>query len=170
MDDTTFRRDSLPHVRDRTVPTSHRNADTGELATGDDVFLAAANPKFDSGGAGMYTTAADHAKLLQALLRSLAGSEGALLAKETVEEMFRPQLTAIQKQWLKFMTGLFSDILAPEFEKGTPLDHGISGVINMEDEPGKRRKGSMMWSGICNGHWVSGQPVSWYLPSNLARN
>ncbi|ROV87587.1 hypothetical protein VMCG_10612 [Cytospora schulzeri] len=154
MNNTGFRRDTLPHVRERTVPTSHRNADTGELVvSGDEPFSAPANPKIHSGGAGLHTTAVDHAKLLQALLQSLAGGDGALLKKETAEEMFRPQLTDVQKQWLKFVTDLFHEGFLSDFQKGMPVDHGISGVINMEDEPGKRRKGSMMWAGMYNGHW-----------------
>ncbi|ROW02556.1 hypothetical protein VPNG_07844 [Cytospora leucostoma] len=155
MTDTSFRRGSLPHVRDRTVPTSWRDAGTGELAAGESFDPAPVNSEIDSGGAGLYTTAADHAKLLQALLRSLAGDVGALLKKETVGEMFRPQLTDVQKGWVDFLMGLFKDGYVPDFKKdtGMPLDYGISGVINLEDEPGKRRKGSMKWSGYCNGHW-----------------
>lgn len=160
MGDSTFRRDALPHVRDRTVPSSRRDPGTGELAAGEDPFPALADGDVEGGGAGLYTTAADYAKLLQALLGSLAGGgEGALLRKATVEEMVRPQLTGEQRRWLKFLTDLFHDGLAPDFSKGTPLDHGISGVINMEDEPGKRKKGSMMWAGLCNGHWFI-DPVS----------
>lgn len=162
MDDTGFRRDTLdPRVRDRTVPTSRRDAETGELVSGDESFSAPASPRVYSGGAGLHTTAADHAKLLQALLKSLAGDEGALLWKETVGEMFRPQLTGVQKQWLEFITGMFREGFVSEFQEGMPVDHGISGVINMEDEPGKRRKGSMMWSGVYNGHWVSGELPAW---------
>lgn len=156
MGDSAFRRDELPHVRDRTVPSSRRDAATGELAAGEDPFPALAEGDVESGGAGLYTTAADYAKLLRALLGSLAGGgggEGALLERATVEEMVRPQLTEEQGRWLKFLTGLFHDGLVPDFGEGMPLDHGISGVINMADEPGKRRKGSMMWAGLCNGHW-----------------
>lgn len=156
MTDSAFRRDALPHVRDRTVPTSWRDAGTGELAAGESFDPAPARHEFDSGGAGLYTTAADHARLLQALLRSLAGGDGALLKKETVEEMFRPQLTDVQKGWMNFLMGLLKDGHVPDFKKGMPLDYGISGVINLEDEPGKRRKGSMKWSGYVNGNWVSG--------------
>lgn len=153
MSDTTFHRDSLPHVKERHVPCAYRIPGTGELHSG--VYPIPTDPPVDSGGAGLYTTAADHAKVLQALLRASAGEEGALLKRETVDEMFRPQLTDIQKTWLKFLTGMFHEGMAPDFEPGMPLDHGISGVINLEDEPGKRRKGSMMWAGMCNGHWVS---------------
>ena len=159
MGDSTFWRDALPHVRDRTVPTSRRDASTGELAAGEDPFPALADGDVESGGAGLYTTAADYAKLLQALLRSLAGGEGALLGRAAVEEMVRPQLTGEQRRWLKFLTDLYHDGMVPDFGKGMPLDHGISGVINMEDEPGKRKKGSLMWAGLCNGHWFI-DPVS----------
>lgn len=155
MRDTGFRRGALPHVQDRTVPTSYRDADTGELSAGDEDFSVPANPEIDSGGAGLYTTAVDFAKVLQTLLQSLAGSDNALLKKETVEEMFRPQLAGVQKEWFNFVTDLFRIGFIPDFEKDAPLDHGISGVINLKDEPGKRRKGSMKWSGVYNGHWVS---------------
>lgn len=100
----------------------------------------------------MYTTAADHAKVLQALLKA-TGKDG-LVKKQTVEEMLRPQLTDIQKGMLKTITDAFHDAMTPEFEAGMPLDHGISGIINLQDAPGKRRKGSMMWLGMANGHWV----------------
>lgn len=159
MGDSTFRRDALPHVRGRTVPTSRRDAGTGELAAGEDPFPALADGDVEGGGAGLYTTAADYAKLLRALLRSLAGGEGALLKRATVEEMVRPQLTEEQGRWLKFLTDLYHDGMVPDFSKGMPLDHGISGVINLEDEPGKRKKGSLMWAGLCNGHWFI-DPVS----------
>ncbi|KAK8062478.1 esterase [Apiospora hydei] len=33
------------------------------------------------------------------------------------------------------------------------LDHGLGGVINLDDLPGKRRAGSMTWSGMSNGRW-----------------
>lgn len=153
MNDTAFRRDALPHVQDRLVPTAYRDAETGQLASGDH-FLPV-EFEVESGGGGLYTTAADYARLLRALLRSSSGGDGALLRKETVDEMFRPQLTDVQRSWLKFLTDLFHDGLSPDFEPGMPLDHGLSGVINMEDSAGKRKKGSMMWAGMCNGHWVS---------------
>lgn len=153
MNDTTFRPDALPHIQGRLVPTAHRDAKTGELASGERPSVR--EGAVDSGGAGLYSTAADYAKLLHSLLASLAGQDDALLERETVEDMLRPQLTSIQSCELKFLTDLFHDGMASDFEPGMPLDHGISGVVNLEDAPGKRRKGSMMWGGMANGHWVS---------------
>lgn len=174
MHDTSFRRDdSLPphnagvrpgrRRRRLLVPTAYRDADTGELTSGDHPLPA--EVQVESGGAGLYTTAADYARLLQALLKASdpssedhpgkGGDDVLLLRKESVDEMFKPQLTDVQRSWLTFLTGLFHLGMAPDFEPGMPLDHGISGVINLHDSPGKRRKGSMMWAGLCNGHWVS---------------
>lgn len=150
MRDTSFAWESL--AGDRLVPTAYRDPETGELATG--ARPDSTDGKVHGGGAGLYTTAADYARLLQALLLS-SGGHGGVLRKDTVDEMFRPQLTDVQKGWLKFITDLFHGGMMADFEKGMPLDYGISGAINMEDSAGKRRKGSMMWAGLCNGHWVS---------------
>lgn len=155
MNDTTWRGHPLPHVgKDRIVPTAYRNAETGELASGPEPF-AGPWDKVHGGGAGLCTTATDYAKLLQSLLKSLSGDNSAVLGKTTVDEMFRPQLSKRQSQWLKFITSLFQSGMASDFAPGMLLDHGISGVINLEDSAGKRRKGSMMWAGVCNSHWVS---------------
>ncbi|CAN8104362.1 unnamed protein product [Discula destructiva] len=150
MRSTTFNPDALPHIQDCLVPTASRDAGTGELISGD--RPSTQEGTVNSGGAGLYTTAADFSKLLQSFLVSLAGQAG-LLKQETVEEMLRPQLVDVQSRELNFLADLFHDGMAPDFEPGMPLNHGISGVINLEDAPAKRKKGSMMWGGLCNGHW-----------------
>ena len=157
MEDTTFYRGSFGQkVANRTAPCSMRNLLTGELYNAPTPYPA--HPPVLSAGGGLYMTAADHAKLLQSLLKSSAG-EGGVLKEDTVHEMFRPQLKPSQKAVLKMVTDMFHDAMVYEFSPGMPLDHGISGIINMADEPGKRRKGSMMWQGMCNGHWVSVVPT-----------
>lgn len=111
-------------------------------------------PDLLSLGSGLYMNARDHAKVLQDLLKSSSG-EGEILRKESVDEMFRPQLKDSQRAVLKAITDMYHDNMVPEFPKDMPLDHGISGIINLEDTLGKRRKGSMMWHGMANGKWVS---------------
>lgn len=138
------------------MPSYRRDAETGDLRPGEDPFPPLRDGDVESGGAGLYTTAWDFVGLLQSLLQSLSSvdkEEGAILRMATVEEMFRPRLTDEQGRWLKFLTDLYHDGLVPDFTRGMPLDHGIGGVINMEDEPGKRKKGSLVWGGLCNGHW-----------------
>ena len=86
-----------------------------------------------------------------------------------MNEMFRAQLNEVQAGMLELISynmGI-QDAFAPEFPKGLKLNHGIGGVLNMEDVPGKRRKGSLMWSGMCNSRWVcilprSSQVSSWF--------
>jgi CubicO group peptidase (beta-lactamase class C family) len=154
MEDTTFYRESMTDkVAARTAPCMMRNPETGGLAETD--WVVPVQPELLSLGSGLYMTAKDHAKALQSLLRSLAGGGGGLLKTGTVQEMFRPQLSESQRGVLKAVTDMFHDNMVPEFPRGMPLDHGISGIINLEDCPGKRKKGSMMWQGMANGHWVS---------------
>lgn len=130
-----------------------RTGIVGDLREGREVFPL--EPEVESGGAGLYGSAEDFAEVVRALLRGLAGEEGEglLLGKEMVEEMFTPQLDETQRKWLKGILLRFG--AAPEFPEDMPVDHGIGGVMNMEDIPGKRRKGSMKWTGMANSHWVS---------------
>lgn len=157
MNDTTFRPGSLSQVQqDRLISTAYRDAKTGILTSSE--HPSSRIVSVDSGGAGLYTCAMDFAKLLQSLLKSSAG-EDAVLKQSSIDEMFKPQLTDIQHHQLKFITDLFHDGMVPDFKVGMPLDHGIGGVINLEDSSGKRKKGSMMWGGVTNGHWVSSTPI-----------
>ncbi|KAL2258075.1 hypothetical protein VTK26DRAFT_8747 [Humicola hyalothermophila] len=135
----------------RFVPISERDAETGELREGQPVFPA--DPEVESGGGGLYSSAGDYAKLVRALLRALAGEEGegVPVRKKTAEEMFRPQLDDTQRAWLKGI--LLRYKAAPEFPDDIKVDHGIGGAMNMEDIPGKRKKGSIKWTGMPNSHW-----------------
>lgn len=106
----------------------------------------------ESGGAGLFTTTADYAKLLLAIL------QGKLLRADTMELLFAPQLSPeIQKRLMEKMAAA-QDTYAPEYPPGTPANFALGGMVNLEDIPGKRAKGSMMWSGYTNPHWV-GSPL-----------
>jgi CubicO group peptidase (beta-lactamase class C family) len=83
----------------------------------------------ESGGAGLFSTATDYAKLLQAVLSDK------LVKKETTEHVFTPKL---------MIAKYFHDMFAPEVPRGIELNYSVSGIINMGDVSGKRRKGSMM--------------------------
>ncbi len=169
-------------VRSRTAPCMQRDtAVTATTGTGTSGRVSAvatpvpAEPPVVSGGSGLYTTAADFVKVLQSLLRSLgaplpaaeseSGPESSsssppkatrplLLNRETANEMFRPQLTGTQRNMLEILMDESRVTLAPELVPGARLDYGISGLINLDDLPGKRAKGSMAWLGMCNSHWV----------------
>jgi CubicO group peptidase (beta-lactamase class C family) len=134
---------------ERYVPVSERDGEGG-LKEGVTGFPD--EPVYESGGAGLYSNAVDFARVLKGLLGSLAGEEG-VLGREVVEEMFKPQLDEVQKQWLRGIVWNFG--VAAEVPEGMAIDHGIGGLLAMEDVEGKRRKGSLWWSGMCNSRWVS---------------
>ncbi|KAH6617456.1 hypothetical protein F5144DRAFT_596461 [Chaetomium tenue] len=111
-------------------------------------------PPVESAGAGLWMTARDHARMLQALLAISEGGEGGgVLKRETVDEMFRPQLDEVQRAALQDTVGRQHDTMMPEFPPGTVVQHGMGGIVNVEDVPGKRRAGSMQWMGMANSHW-----------------
>jgi hypothetical protein len=49
----------------------------------------------------------------------------------------------------------FRDFFCPEYPPGTLVNYALGGTINLEDIPVKRRKGSMMWTGMSSPHGVS---------------
>jgi len=151
MEDTTFYRNALhDRVAARTAVPTLRDSDDSRLSTVP--WLTPANPPIESGGAGLYTTASDFAKLLQALLNGVADAEGkGILKKETVSNMFCPQLTEQQRQ----MVGSNIQGMAPQYVDGSLLDFSFGGLVNLEDREGRRKAGSLSWLGMANSHWVS---------------
>ncbi|KAK1977832.1 beta-lactamase [Colletotrichum cereale] len=145
MTDTAFWPETLPHVAERTTEWQYRGDDGSSLAPGP----APRNPApdaIDSGGAGLWTTAKDYGAFLRALLG------GEVVGKETLDAMFVPQLDGRQAGMLKEVADLWGT-LAAEFAPDMELNHSLAGCVNMGDAPGKRRKGSLQWSGMCNSHW-----------------
>lgn len=113
------------------------------------------------GGAGLFSTANDYAKLLGALL---AGG-GPLLAPESVELLFAHQDVAPKATTAlrTFVTGY-----GPEKSKAWLWDnapnnqnwkdymeikHCLCGLVNTEDVPGRRRKNTVNWDGLPNLLW-----------------
>jgi CubicO group peptidase (beta-lactamase class C family) len=106
-------------------------------------------PNGTSAGAGGYGSIVEYFKILQSILLD----DEKLLKKETVDEMFKPQLSEVSRN------AYMEKLKIPEVNQGfgpLPLgcqvDWGLGGNLNMEDLPG-RRKGSMAWSGYPNLHW-----------------
>lgn len=111
--------------------------------------------EMDSGGAGLFGTAEDFGRFLHALLA------GRLLGLETVRNaLLCPQL-ADDRQVRQLSDTVYGNLAAfgPEFvtDDGhrVALNFGMgSGVVNMEDLEGRRRKRSVTWSGMANSRWV----------------
>ncbi|KAF2802732.1 beta-lactamase [Mytilinidion resinicola] len=109
---------------------------------------APSNLPLARGGNGIYTTPNDYAKLLGALINT----DNGILEPESLEEFFKPQL-ANPKHLQIFSDGPMHDSVFPEFPMKMAINHGLGGAVNMEDVPGKRRKGSMTWSGATGSRW-----------------
>lgn len=97
MGNTTYDLDKHEHVFRRLAELTIRDPES-------DVFMPGERPSADPieecyGSAGVYTTATDYVKILASLLKS----DGKLLHVQTIEEMFRPQLSQESKDvWLKW--------------------------------------------------------------------
>jgi CubicO group peptidase (beta-lactamase class C family) len=155
MKDSTWWPEQLPpaHARDedgsrrRPAVFTYRR-EGGALEAGPRPFPD--EHEIESGGSGLFTTARDYAAFMQALLA------GRLLADESVDLMFSPQLDREQEKSLSEVVAAFPEGMAPEYPPGLRVQHGIGGILSMEDCPGKRAKGSMSWSGYANSRWVRG--------------
>jgi len=105
----------------------------------------------DAGGAGAYGTIVDYQKVLH----SITANDGKLLSSKMCDELFKPQLSASSREDLmKFWA--YPEVMgiqAAGLPHGAKLDHGLGGVITLEDTDGQRRKGSMSWSGLPNNYW-----------------
>ncbi|GAB0134268.1 hypothetical protein EsDP_00002647 [Epichloe bromicola] len=148
MSDTGFRPETMPHTAARTAQNTERTRD-GALKTA--YWPTPEKHEMEAGGAGLFTTASDYACLLRAFLQD----NGRLVSDRTRREMLTPQLGEAQAQWLRKLAfhPLAHNTFAPEFTEDQELNHGLGGMINMEDAPGKRKAGSMAWSGILNSRW-----------------
>lgn len=140
-----------PGEKGRFVPLAERDETTGELKERGPVLPV--EPPCDSGGAGLYSSAADYARVLRGLLKALQGEEGGVVKRETVMEMLSPQLNETERAALEGICWIAKT--AAELPEGAPIDHGLGGMLSMGDVEGKRRKGSLHWSGMCNCRWVS---------------
>lgn len=152
MENTVFRPDCI--VERKEIECSFRTPDGSLLPTPAPVPR---EPEIESGGAGLWSTADDCTKFLRALLASQNGStkeEQKILKKETIQEMFRPQLDAKKRETMKIQYG--SKV---PFPAETVLDHGIGGAITPEGIPGMRSKGSLTWGAMTNCYWVSEKSV-----------
>ncbi|KAG5989816.1 hypothetical protein E4U43_004426 [Claviceps pusilla] len=149
--DTGFWPGRMSHTAARTAASTQRKPDG--------ILEAAPWPipdkhELEAGGSGLFTTAADYARLLRALLQS-THHDTPLLSARSVREMLTPQLRGVQERGLARLVFHPSarPAFSPEFQPGQTVNHGLGGMLNTHDLPGKRRAGSMTWFGILNSRW-----------------
>ncbi|KAJ9637488.1 hypothetical protein H2204_004912 [Knufia peltigerae] len=105
------------------------------------------NPTRDCGGHGIFSTPTDFMKLLVALLND----GGAILSKQSVEEILRPQ--GVPGQFAETILGDLKPLFAPSLLAGSRMDHGLGGMVNLADIPQVRKAGTIQWSGAPNMIW-----------------
>jgi CubicO group peptidase (beta-lactamase class C family) len=151
MKSTTFWPHARPDLKDRLAVLAFRpeSEDGGEPLSAIP-NLAPVEHEIESGGAGLYSTLADYATYVSAVLR---GDKILFQKAETRELLFTPQLNDVQRASMEQVVDAQRNLLAPEFPAGLPIDFGFGGMINTADVPGRRKKGSVMWSGAVNAHW-----------------
>ncbi|TRX92059.1 hypothetical protein FHL15_006926 [Xylaria flabelliformis] len=145
MTSTGFQVDAIPDSANRRL--AFAVSEDGILKPGPSPF-AATKGEIEAGGSGLFSAPADYARLLQGVLANK------VLKPETTDLLFAPQLNDAQRGILMAIAAYTHDGgFAPELPPDSPLDHGLGGLLNMQDVPGKRRAGSLMWSGATNGRW-----------------
>jgi CubicO group peptidase (beta-lactamase class C family) len=149
MTSTTFRIAERPDLIARRAAIALRTEPTAPLSI-EIPDPVPETPPMASGGSGLFSTANDYAKLLGALV---AGG-GGILKADSIRELCQPQLSDT-RSLMQTLDSPFRAFFCPEYPPGMPANYALGGAVNLEDIPGKRRKGSMMWSGMANPHWVS---------------
>jgi methyl acetate hydrolase len=112
-----------------------------------------ADVTFQSGGSGLYGTAADFLSFLQAILRSDPRArcnawDTGFLSAESFQDLFHPSLNSSPHCDSK-KRGLAALLQRDEHL----VDHSIGFVLEMTDNPAGRRKGSGSWYGAALTHF-----------------
>ncbi|KAM0146131.1 hypothetical protein ACHAQE_008178 [Botrytis cinerea] len=105
----------------------------------------------DAGGAGAFVSMSSYQKVLH----SITISDEKLLSKAMNDKMFEGQLTEQQLATLNYLRQMEDAhyLMSPTISANTKIDHGLGGLIVLEDLEGRRRKGSMCWTGLPNLIW-----------------
>ena len=152
ISDMTFHLEQREDLRKRLMDMSLR-APPGakEVVYQAGHYMADPTPD-DRGGGGLYASAPDYIKVLQAVL----AKDGTLLKPETFDEMFQPQLsTASKKSFTDKMQIPWMNLAMGYPPMGAQITWGLGGFLAEEDFPGRRKKGTMAWGGLPNLSWVS---------------
>lgn len=104
------------------------------------------------GGIGLFSTTNDYVKLLAALLKGGAP----ILSQKSLDVLFQPHLSEASRLDMPKSLGLqMSRILGiKSVDDTSQADHCLAGTVNLKDIPGRRKAGTVNWSGLPNLHWV----------------
>ncbi|KAJ5682495.1 esterase [Penicillium macrosclerotiorum] len=149
---TTFRpelyQNKLPHQLEMGQRT---NGGSGKSSIVPGKIILNRPTEDNLGGIGLFSTATDFAKLLSALLK-----DGyPLLSKTSTDILFGTQLSEQARLAMpKHLGAQMRRILGiKNVTDVVQADHTLAGTVLLKDIPGRRRKGSINWSGLPNLHW-----------------
>lgn len=109
------------------------------------------NPtKYEYGGQGAIASATEYFEIVKSLLFD----DGKLLKSETVDEMFKPQLSEPGRKQFDMFNAypVYKDAFASH-PAGTKIDYGLGGMLVLEEEATGRKSGTLSWSGLINSAW-----------------
>jgi CubicO group peptidase (beta-lactamase class C family) len=148
MNDTGFTITEKQRARQARL---HRRGSDGRLVA--QPFEKLETPTSFSGGGGIYSSAPDYLRLLQALLNGGSLDGAKILKAETVTLMAVNQIGNLQAGVMKTTNPALSNDV--DFFPGTRLRWGLGHMINADAVPGGRKAGSLTWAGLYNTYyWI----------------
>jgi CubicO group peptidase (beta-lactamase class C family) len=153
MSDTSFEPIRVGEKKFDRRAALHRSTSNGYKTMKDGTLDRASNREFDGGGGGLYSTAADYGKFMQLLLNKGNFEGKNILSPETVKLMSENQIGALRVPQMRSTNYFMS--ADTDFLPGIEKTWGLSFLINEENNPGGRHKGSLSWAGLCNTYfWI----------------
>jgi methyl acetate hydrolase len=150
MEDTGF---AVPAAWRRRMVGRHQRGPDGVLALDRD-FSPPERVEVEGGGGGLFGTGPDYLRFLRMLLKGGTLDGVRILAPETVAEMGRNQIGAVEVPPLPASSMLGRADLA-DFFPGMRKTWGLGFLMNTEAVPGRRAANSLAWGGLFNTYyWI----------------
>jgi methyl acetate hydrolase len=135
-----------PSMRERLVGMHQRESD-GSLKPLPD-FELPQNPEIHMGGHGLYATVPDYCRFIRMWLNDGRGEHGRVLQADTVRMAEQNGLGTMKIKGLPGVIPSLSNYA--EFFPGMPKSWALTFMINDEDAPTGRPRGSLAWAGLAN--------------------
>ena len=145
MSNTSF---DISTIGEDRLPKIYSIEEDGSLIDISELMTSPQIDKFAYGGGGVFSCPDDYAKFLRMFLNGGKANGENVLSIETVKQMTTNQIGELN---VPFQPTFNPSIIAPnEWFPGIEKKWGYSFMINSEDVPNRRTKGSCAWSGIMN--------------------
>ena len=144
----------------------HARLSDGSLSTVD--LPRSPEPRYPSGGGGLYSTVEDYGRFLQMILGRGSRDGVEVLRPETVDQMTVNNIGDLRVTALTAATPVLTN--DAEFFPGVEKTWGLISQINEEPLPTGRPAGGLMWAGIANSYYwidVHNQVAGTYLSQQL---